>query len=90
MDLTAATATAGDPTLGKLILAGAGLLWLACYIVACAIWPYAKCRKCEGKGRHPSPSGKFWRDCRRCKGSGRRIRSGRRMWNYLRATTSDT
>jgi hypothetical protein len=90
VDLAAATATSGDPTLGKLILAAAGLLWLAGYVAACAIWPYTKCGRCKGKGRHPSPTGKAWRTCRRCKGSGARIRRGRHVWNALRAKSSDT
>lgn len=50
------------------------LLLLAGYLVACRIWPYASCGRCQGSGRSPSPSGKAWRPCTRCKGSGRRRR----------------
>ena len=55
-----------------------------CYIVACAIWPFAACRKCSGAGRRRSPSGRAWRYCHRCDGTGARLRTGRRVWNYLR------
>lgn len=50
------------------------LLLLAGYLVACRIWPYARCRRCGGNGRSPSPSGNAWRNCSRCQGSGRRRR----------------
>ena len=55
-----------------------------CYVVACAVWPFAACRKCGGAGRHRSPSGRAWRYCHRCHGTGARLRTGRRIWNYLR------
>ena len=55
-----------------------------CYITACAVWPFAACRKCRGAGRHRSPSGRAWRYCHRCHGTGARLRTGRRLWNYLR------
>ncbi len=55
-----------------------------CYIAACAIWPFAACRKCGGAGRHRSPSGRAWRYSHRCHGTGARLRIGRRIWNYLR------
>jgi hypothetical protein len=55
-----------------------------CYIAACAIWPFAACRKCSGAGRRRSPSGRAWRYCHRCDGTGARLRVGRRVWNYLR------
>lgn len=55
-----------------------------CYITACVIWPFRNCRKCDGAGRHRSPSGRAWRYCHRCKGTGARLRAGRRAWNYLR------
>jgi hypothetical protein len=51
-----------------------------CYVAACAVWPFANCRKCRGAGRHRSPSGRAWRYCHRCDGTGAR----RRIWNYLR------
>jgi hypothetical protein len=55
-----------------------------CYFAACAVWPFAACRKCRGAGRRRSPSGRAWRYCHRCGGSGARLRTGRRIWNYLR------
>jgi hypothetical protein len=54
------------------------------YVVACAAWPFAACRRCEGAGKRRSPSGRSWRYCHRCKGTGARLRAGRRAWNYLR------
>jgi hypothetical protein len=62
-----------------------GLLWLGGYVIACAIWPFAACRKCDGAGRFLSPSGRAWRHCRRCKGSGSRVRTGRRIATWLGA-----
>jgi hypothetical protein len=82
--LMAATATEPSPVTGWLLMAGIGLLWAAGYVVACAIWPFTSCRRCDGKGKHRSPSGKAWRKCRKCKGSGTRIRGGRRIWTWLR------
>lgn len=61
-----------------------GLLWLAGYLGACAWWPFANCRRCDGAGRFRSPSGKAWRNCKRCKGSGRRVRFGVRVVEWLR------
>lgn len=62
----------------------AALAWLAVYAVACLVWPFTACPKCEGSGQHRSPSGKAWRHCRRCRGTGARLRFGRRVWNYAR------
>jgi hypothetical protein len=61
-----------------------GLLWLAGYLGACAWWPFANCRRCDGAGKFRSPSGKAWRNCKRCKGSGRRVRFGVRVVDWLR------
>jgi hypothetical protein len=55
------------------------LLLAALYAGACWIWPYAKCRRCGGTGKRPSPTGRTWRKCDRCKGSGERLRLGRRL-----------
>lgn len=54
------------------------------YLLACWIWPFAACHRCEGLGRFRSPSGKAWRRCRRCKGTGERLRVGHRVVNALR------
>jgi hypothetical protein len=53
------------------------------YVVACAIYPFANCRRCHGSGRKRSPSGRAWRLCRKCKGSGARVRLGRRIWTKV-------
>jgi len=55
------------------------------YLLACAIWPYANCGRCNGQGKSRSPSGKKFRNCPRCKGTGRRKRIGRRLLDH-RAT----
>jgi hypothetical protein len=57
------------------------ILWGLAYLAQCAWWPFAHCRRCEGRGRHSRKDGKVWRRCRRCKGSGARLRLGRRVWN---------
>lgn len=58
------------------------LLFVAvAYAVSCAWWPFAKCRKCEGRGQFARKDRKVWRLCRRCKGSGSRLRFGRKVWN---------
>lgn len=64
-------------------------LWVLGYAVACRVWPYAACRKCDGAGRFRSPSGRAWRHCRRCKGSGARVRFGLRIWTKLAAVKKD-
>ena len=43
------------------------LIVTACYITACVVWPFRACRKCDGIGRRPSPSGRAFRYCHRCK-----------------------
>jgi hypothetical protein len=60
------------------------------YVAACAYWPFTACRKCDGAGRHRSPSGRAWRYCRRCNGTGARLRTGRRIWNHLRSTWKES
>ena len=47
-----------------------GLVFLAGYVMACALWPFAACRWCEGR-KKCSPTGRAWRRCGRCKGTGR-------------------
>jgi hypothetical protein len=60
-----------------------------CYAVACWIWPFKACRKCEGTGKKRSPSGRAFRLCRRCTGTGRRLRAGRWAYNRLSSTRRD-
>lgn len=82
--LIAATATPEHPMpwgwlLAALLLAAVG------YVASCAWWPFAHCRRCDGRGKFARRDGKVWRPCRRCKGSGRRLRIGRRFWNRFAA-----
>jgi hypothetical protein len=65
----------------KVIWFALGVGWLAAYLLACWVYPYAACPRCKGSGKRRSPSGKAFRDCRRCGGRGRRVRIGRRIWN---------
>jgi len=60
-----------------------GLLLGTGYVLACALWPFAACRRCKGTGKKRSPSGKAWRSCGRCEGSGRRVRLGRLLYEAL-------
>lgn len=57
---------------------------LAVYVAACAWWPFAACRRCEGTGKRRSPTGKAWRPCGRCGGNGRRVRAGRHVYEAFR------
>jgi hypothetical protein len=61
----------------------AALAWTAGYAIACWIWPFTACRRCDGNGKLRSPSGRAWRRCRRCRGSGGRLRAGRWLYNHL-------
>lgn len=53
------------------VIALVAAVWLAGYAIACIVWPYAACRKCEGAGNFRSPSKKYWRPCSRCDGDRR-------------------
>jgi hypothetical protein len=91
MTLTAATATTYGPArLIGLALIGT-LLVSAWYVLACAMFPFTNCPKCDGSGkkRDQGGRGRNWRNCKRCKGTGKRIRVGRRIYNYLRKLEKD-
>lgn len=62
-------------------LLGALLFASLAYAASCTWWPFAACRRCEGRGKFKRKDGKVWRPCRRCKGSGARLRWGRKVWN---------
>lgn len=59
------------------------LVWAGGYAFACYFWPFARCPRCEGRGGHLSPSGKYSRTCRKCKGIGRRERTGLRIFKFI-------
>lgn len=65
-----------------LLLVALGALVL--YVGACAVWPFAACRRCTGTGKRRSPSGKAWRPCGRCGGNGTRVRWGRLLFEVAR------
>lgn len=66
------------------------LIATACYIVACAAWPFKHCRRCGGTGKLASPTGRAVRLCPRCRHTGLRLRAGRRLWNHLRRLHNDS
>jgi hypothetical protein len=70
-----------------LFLAVAAAVWTTGYVLACGVWPFARCTKCEGAGKAFSPRGQYWKPCKRCSGSGKRLRTGRRVWLVLRGRT---
>jgi hypothetical protein len=80
--VTLTAVTAHSHTGGWLLLAIVGLSLVAGYVIACWIWPFRACPRCDGSGKIRSPSGKAWRPCKRCKGGGARLRIGRRIFNY--------
>lgn len=82
--MTAAAAASGDPSLAYLVLAVAAVGALVGYLIACAVWPFARCKKCGGSGTRKSPTGRAFRNCRRCRSTGRRLRTGRRVFNAIR------
>lgn len=57
-----------------------GLALAALYLASVAIWPYAKCGRCSGRGKFTSPTGKAWRSCGRCGGAGKTERLARRLF----------
>jgi DnaJ-class molecular chaperone len=51
------------------------------YYVSLQIHPFAKCRVCNGTGRHNGDIYTYaHRRCRKCGGSGRKDRFGKRMF----------
>lgn len=81
MHSLAATATPGSSAVAMLIVAA--LTVTVGYCVACWIWPFKACRRCEGLGKRRSPSGRAFSYCRRCNGTGARLRAGRWIYNHL-------
>lgn len=77
----ASAAGVGDSNLAAWALLGI-LLWTGWYLIACALYPWRACTRCDG-GKKRSSSRRNWRDCRHCAGSGRRHRIGRRVWGAL-------
>ncbi|WP_433302278.1 hypothetical protein ACQP2F_08595 [Actinoplanes sp. CA-030573] len=59
------------------------------YALACWVWPFKSCRKCDGTGKKRSPSRRAFRLCRRCAGTGRRLRAGRWIYNRLSGIRRD-
>ncbi|GLY33555.1 hypothetical protein [Kineosporia sp. NBRC 101731] len=61
----------------------AALGYATYYLLACATFPFAACRRCHGSGKHHNPFGAGHRLCRHCAGTGRRVRLGRRIYEYF-------
>ncbi|WP_328990053.1 hypothetical protein OG394_27815 [Kribbella sp. NBC_01245] len=79
-DLTQAMTTASKVATVVLIVTAVAVF----YLLTCAVWPFGKCRKCEGVGKFKSPFGNAYRHCGCCQGSGLRIRLGRHVINRVR------
>ncbi|MFC0624739.1 hypothetical protein [Kribbella deserti] len=58
------------------------------YLLTCLVWPFGKCRRCDGTGKRKAPLGKVFRPCGRCEGTGRRVRLGRHVVNHIRDARS--
>jgi hypothetical protein len=82
----AARPTEGDASTGVFLIVAVSIALAAYYMIGCAFFPWANCRRCGGGGRKYSPAGRAFRDCRKCKGSGRRVRAGRRLWDWYRSS----
>jgi hypothetical protein len=79
-----------DPQLSTASTLALALLAVTlCYAVACWIWPFKACPRCDGTGKRRSPSGRAFRLCRRCEGTGRRLRAGRWIYNRLSSVRRD-
>jgi len=65
------------------LIIGALIIALLVYALACAVTPFAQCRRCDGNGKYRKPRGRAWHPCKRCKGSGYRLRWGRHVTNYI-------
>lgn len=83
MDLNAATATAGNPLGGVLIVALAATLAVGVYALLCTFAPFRTCRRCAGLGARRGGLTRTLKPCHRCRATGRRLRYGRRAFNYL-------
>ncbi|MEV8377832.1 hypothetical protein AB0P21_34155 [Kribbella sp. NPDC056861] len=84
VDLTATAHSVAQAATVALIVTGVA----AFYLLACAVWPFGKCRRCKGVGKFKSPFGNAFRHCGRCDGSGLRVRFGRKVISYYRRTHS--
>jgi hypothetical protein len=65
------------------LIIGAAVIALLAYALACAVTPFAQCRRCDGNGKYRKAYGRAWHPCKRCKGSGHRLRWGRHVTNYI-------
>jgi hypothetical protein len=80
----AAAATHHHASLGLVALGV--IVVTACYLTACAVWPFRPCRHCAGAGKARSPTGRAFHHCRHCGGSGAQLRTGRRLYTALTRT----
>uniref|UniRef100_UPI003F497AE8 hypothetical protein n=1 Tax=Actinokineospora sp. CA-119265 TaxID=3239890 RepID=UPI003F497AE8 len=61
----------------KAVLVGLALLGI--WVLAALWWPWTRCTRCKGGGKHFSPRGENWRTCPRCGGTGKRLRTLARL-----------
>jgi hypothetical protein len=60
------------------------LVLVGVYVLACWLWPFGKCRFCQGRATRNTLIRRRIRPCRWCKASGKRLRHGRRIFNCFR------
>jgi hypothetical protein len=53
----------------------------AAYLVSCVLYPYRRCRICDGRGHHLSSFLRVIRPCARGEGTGCQLRTGRRAYD---------
>ncbi|MCW2889237.1 MAG: hypothetical protein QOE54_4488 [Streptosporangiaceae bacterium] len=78
--LIAADAQSGSSGNGGLILFLMVAGWVAYQVIAAKVWPFARCRACDGKGRNSGSNRNRWGRCRKCDGTGRRERFAVRLF----------
>ena len=68
------------------VLAALALTW----VVRARFWPYAQCRRCEGRKVNAGSNGKRYGLCGKCHGAGSRVVLGARtVRRVLRAPSLD-
>jgi hypothetical protein len=78
--LIATTAQSGSSGSGGVLLFLAIAGWVAYQVIGAKIWPFARCRSCDGRGRNAGSNRDRWGSCRKCNGTGRRQRLAVRMF----------
>jgi hypothetical protein len=61
-----------------------GIIFLFGYYLSIKVYPFTKCKYCDGRGRFsaPAPYSYAWGRCRKCGGTGRKDRLGARLFTH--------